>query len=179
MKWRPWHSARENASRVLPKLAEKYFKAGREAADGKRTPDELHQFRIQTKRFRYTLELFRPVYGTSLESELEPLREIQSVLGRLHDYHIIEGMLEGQKALQAKLERRARKKLREFHELWTKFNSDGELERWKKFLAAKPRTSAPAHSKRRARKGSTDAARRAGTKLAKRPTTTTPTMTAA
>ena len=56
MKWKPSRSVIENARSVLPKLVEKYFKAGRRAADGKRSPDELHQFRIKTKRFRYTLE---------------------------------------------------------------------------------------------------------------------------
>jgi CHAD domain-containing protein len=179
MKWKPSRSVIENAQSVLAKLVEKYFKAGRKAADGKRSPDELHQFRIKTKRFRYSLELFLPAYGTRLGQELEPVRELQKVLGRLHDYHIIEQMLEGRKTLHTKLQRRTKKKLKEFNEQWTKFDSKGELKRWQKFLAAGPAKSQPAHSKRRARKGSTEAARRAGTKLAKRPTMTTPSMTAA
>jgi CHAD domain-containing protein len=179
MKWKPSHSVIENARGVLPKLVEKYFKAGRKAADSKRSPDELHQFRIKTKRFRYTLELFLPAYGTRLDQELEPIRELQKVLGKLHDYHIIEQKVEGEKTLQTNLQRRAKKKLKEFHEQWRKFDSRGELDRWKKFLATGPQKSAPAHSKRKARNGSTGAARRAGTKLAKRPTTTTPSITAA
>ena len=103
MKWKPSHSVIENARNFLPKLVEKYFKAGRKAADGKRSPDELHQSRIKTKRFRYTLELFLPAYGTRLDQELEPIRELQKVVGKLHDYHIIEQMLEGEKTLQANL----------------------------------------------------------------------------
>ena len=180
MKWKPERSAIENATNVLPKLVEKYFKAGRKAAHGKQSPTELHEFRIKTKGFRYTLELVRSVYGTRLENELEPVREIQSVLGKLHDYYIIADMLHGDHALRAKLQRRARKKLKEFHEQWAKFDSKGELRRWKTLLAAPPRKSvAPAHSNRRARKGSTGAARRAGTKLAARPAKTTPNITAA
>ena len=179
MNWKPEHSAIENGRSVLPKLVEKYFKAGRKATDGERSPDELHQFRIKTKRFRYSLELFLPAYGTRLDQELEAVRELQKVLGKLHDYHVMEQMLEGQKTLQTNLQRRAKKKLKEFHEQWTKLDSNGELKRWKKFLAAGPAKSRPSHSKRRARKGSTEAARRAGTTLAKRPTTTTPSMTAA
>ncbi len=151
MKWKPAHSVIENARSVLPKLAEKYFKAGRKAADGNRTPDELHQFRIKTKRFRYTLELFLPTYGSRLDRELEPIRELQKVLGKLHDYHIIEQMLEGQKTLQVNLQRRAKKKLKEFHEQWTKFDSNGELKRWKKLLAVRPAKSRAAHPKRKAR----------------------------
>ena len=155
MKWKPTHSVIENARSVLPKLVEKYFKAGRKAADGKRSPDELHQFRIKTKRFRYTLELFIPAYGTRLDQALDPVREFQKVLGKLHDYHIIEQMLEGQKTLQANLQRRAKKKLKEFHEQWTKFDSTSDLKRWKKLLAAGPAKSSPAYSKRRARSKTT------------------------
>jgi CHAD domain-containing protein len=143
MKWKPTHSQIENGRSVLPKLVEKYFKSGRKAADGKRSPDELHQFRIKTKRFRYTLELFLPAYGSRLGRELEPVRELQKVLGKLHDYHVIEQMLAGQKTLQTNLQRRAKKKLKEFHEQWTKFDANGELKRWKKFVAAGPAKSTP------------------------------------
>src|SRR5579864_2425625 len=127
MKWKPARNAIENASNVLPRQVEKYFEAGRKASDGKRSPKELHEFRIETKKFRYTLELFYPVYGASLKREVEPVREIQSVLGKLHDYHIIAETLEGDKLLQTKLQRRTKKKLNEFHERWAKFDSTGEL----------------------------------------------------
>ena len=148
MKWNPSQSAIENARSVLPKLVEKYFKAGREAAHGKRSPDELHKFRIKTKRFRYTLELFRPLYGTRLERELEPVRDIQSVLGKLHDYHIIAEMLKGDETLQTRLQRRAKKKLKEFHEQWAAFDCDGHRKRWKTLLAGGSAKSGGAHSKR-------------------------------
>lgn len=180
MKWKPSQSVIENANNVLPKLVEKYFKAGRKAADGKRSPKELHEFRIETKAFRYTLELFFPVYGTRLENELEPVRKIQSALGKLHDYYIITEMLGDDQGLQVKLQRRTKKKLKEFHEQWAEFDSKGELKRWKTLLASPPKkTAASVHSKRRARKGSTEAARRAGMKLATSPTKTTPSITAA
>src|SRR5580692_6953009 len=56
-------SASENARSILPKMARRYFEAGRKAIEGKRPPGELHAFRLKTKRFRYTLELFSPLYG--------------------------------------------------------------------------------------------------------------------
>src|ERR1700682_1410987 len=87
MKWKPSRSVIENASSVLPKLVEKYFKSGRTAADGKRSPKELHRFRFRTKQFRYSLELFRPVYGPSLDRRLNSLRGLQAALGKLSDYH--------------------------------------------------------------------------------------------
>src|ERR1700726_1126346 len=146
IKLKPSHSVIENANNVLPKLLQKYFKAGRKGADGKRSPKELHEFRIKTKGFRYTLELVCPVYGTRLENELEPVRKIQSVLGKLHDYYIIAEMLEDDQGLLTKLQRRTKKKLKEFHEQWADFDSKGELKRWKTLLAAPPRkTAASAH----------------------------------
>jgi CHAD domain-containing protein len=172
MKWKPWRSASENAARVLPKTVEKYFKAGRKLAQGKRSPRELHQFRIRTKKFRYTLELFRTVYADRLERELEPVRSLQRVLGQLHDYHIIAEILEVDPKLQAELQRRIQRKLKEFHQQWATFDSEGELERWKAFLSAAP--SGAAHSKRRARKGTTESARRVGGKFAGGSTKTRP-----
>jgi CHAD domain-containing protein len=138
MKWKRSKTAAANAARVLPPLVEEYFKAGRKAAGGKRSPKQLHKFRIATKRFRYTLEQFRPVYGAVLERRLDPVRDLQSVLGRLHDFQAIGAMLPSHDPLQARLTRSFKKKLREFHGQWTAFDAAGQLERWQKFLAAGP-----------------------------------------
>ena len=158
MNWKPAHTAIANANHFLPKLAEKYFKAGRKASDGKRSPKQLHDFRIATKSFRYTLELVCPVYGARLERELEPVRKLQSVLGKLHDYYIIAEKLEGDKALQAKLERLTKKKLKEFHKLWAAFDSKSQVNRWKTFLVHGAAKSVATNRKHKTRKRSTTAA---------------------
>jgi CHAD domain-containing protein len=44
------------------------------------SPEELHGFRVETKQFRYALELFQSVYGIPLERKLESLRDIQKLL---------------------------------------------------------------------------------------------------
>jgi len=141
MKWKSSRNASAQAHNLLPKMAEKYFRAGRKATDGKRSPKDLHRFRIATKRFRYTLELFRPVYGPSLERQMRPLRELQSMLGKLSDYHSILALLEGDKALEAKINQASTKKLKEFHRHWKQFDSDGQLTRWQTYLGGKGRTS--------------------------------------
>jgi CHAD domain-containing protein len=139
MKWKSSRNAAENARALLPRLAEKYFKAGRKAAaDREMSPKELHRFRMATKRFRYSLELFRPVYGPSLDRQLNALRKLQGVLGKLSDYHTIETVLAGDKTLQEKLERGAKRKLKEFRDLWAAFDSGGACERWKAYLAKVP-----------------------------------------
>ena len=134
MKWKPSQNASENARALLPKVVEKYFKAGREAAHRKLAPHELHRFRLATKRLRYTLELFRPVYGPRLDARIRLLRELQSTLGKLSDYHSIQTILEGDKAVEAKLQRAAKKTLKEFQQQWKAFDSDGQLKRWKAYF---------------------------------------------
>jgi CHAD domain-containing protein len=134
MKWKPSGTAAESAHAALPKLAQKYFKAGRQAASGKRSAKELHRFRIATKEFRYSLELFRPVYGPSLERHIHALRELQSVLGKLNDHHTLKPFFKSDKALKAKLDEAMEKHLSQFHEQWKKVDANGALKRWKAYF---------------------------------------------
>lgn len=134
MKLRTTKTAGENARLMLPKLLEKYFKAGRKAAGGKKSPRKLHGFRLATKRFRYSLELFRPCYGPSLDRKLAALSELQSALGKLSDYASVRTVLAGDKALEAKLERASEKRLKEFRQKWAAFDADGQQKRWRHYL---------------------------------------------
>lgn len=135
MKLKTTRNAAENARALLPKLAEKYFKAGRKAAEGDPHPKKLHGFRLATKQFRYSLELFRPLYGETLDRKLGALSELQRVLGKLSDYHSVRTVLKGDETLEAKLDRASKKKLKEFHEQWAAFDTEGQLKRWKAYLA--------------------------------------------
>ena len=135
MKLKSSRSAAGNAQVLLPKLAQKYFKAGRKAADGKRSPKQLHGFRLITKQFRYSLELFRPVYGPSMDLRLAALRGLQHVLGKLSDYRSARELLGSDKSLDSKIEHAMNEQLKEFHKEWMKFDTEGELKRWKAYLA--------------------------------------------
>jgi CHAD domain-containing protein len=138
MKWKTSLNIGANARRVLPKLAEKYFEAGRKAAE-KHSPKALHRFRISTKRFRYALELFGPVYGTSLKRRLDALHRIQKALGKISDYQSILEMLGDDKAIAAKIERAMKRKTKDFRREWKAFDSDGQLKDWKEYLGHAPR----------------------------------------
>src|ERR1700689_4817727 len=135
MKLKPSQSAEENARVVLPKMARKYFEAGRKAIEGKRPPDELHGFRLETKRFRYTLELFRPLYGPKLDRYLKALRELQSVLGKVSDYQAIQRVLPKDPELNKQLERALKGKVKDLRQSWQAFDSSGELKRWRSYLS--------------------------------------------
>ena len=77
--------AAAHAARELPGLARKFFKRGRRAAAPDETGQTLHEFRLVAKRFRYVVELFRPVYGPGLVARINILRCVQRHLGEVHD----------------------------------------------------------------------------------------------
>jgi CHAD domain-containing protein len=149
MKLKPSQSAAENARVVLPKMARKYFEAGRKAIEGKRPPDELHGFRLETKRFRYTLELFRPLYGPNLDRYLKALRELQAALGKVSDYQAIQRVLSNDPKLTKEIEHTLKGKVKDLHHVWQAFDSEGQLKRWRTYLAgehSKPKTKGAARA---------------------------------
>src|ERR1700693_360897 len=80
-KWNERAGAAGNARSTLPKVVGAYFARVREFLRGDPSPAELHAVRLETKRLRYTLELFRPVYGPGLETRLAALRRLQTKVG--------------------------------------------------------------------------------------------------
>lgn len=141
MKWKTSENAAMNARRVLPRLAQDYFEAGRKVAEEKRSAKALHRFRIATKRFRYALELFQPLYGPSLGRRLKAVHGIQDVLGKISDQHTILDLLADDKEIGTKVKSALKRSSRDFRKQWQAFDSDGQLEQWKNCLARGPRPS--------------------------------------
>ena len=137
-KWRTGASAAVNGPRVLTGMLDDYFDAGRKAARHKRSPKALHRFRLETKRFRYSLELFRPVYGPSLDRRMESLRTLQTALGKINDLQTILELLQPDPELESKLTRALKRKAKEFRKQWEAFDSANRLQQWKTFLANPP-----------------------------------------
>src|SRR5580693_7498001 len=135
MKLKPAHTAAQNARLVLPKMARKYFEAGRKAIEGRQPPEELHGFRLETKRFRYTLELFRPLYGPNLDRYLKSLRGLQGALGKVSDHQAIQRVLASDRELKSHIEHALKGKLRDLRQSWRAFDSPGQLKRWRTYLA--------------------------------------------
>lgn len=142
--WDSSMSAAASARRVLPSLAADYFAAGRKTFRRKADPETLHAFRIRTKRFRYTLELFQPLYGPGLASRLELLRKIQQYLGDINDCVITERLVRSvagdggppQELLEA-LAARVRQRRRKLAEFWREsFDAPGAEQSWVRYLRA-------------------------------------------
>lgn len=136
--WDEDANARSNARTHLPILAEQYFRAGREMLEGKHSHKAMHKFRLRTKHFRYTLELFRSVYGATLEKRLEMLKPVQDALGDLNDCASARELLgKHSRKTHAFLKKRAKKKIAEFKDCWRDaFDAPGQGEDWLKYLAA-------------------------------------------
>jgi CHAD domain-containing protein len=47
--------------------------------------EELHAMRITGKHLRYTLEIFAPIYGTALDLHVRAMKNVQDLLGEIHD----------------------------------------------------------------------------------------------
>ena len=114
-------SPRTLATRTLPRITDRFWKAG-EAAVSHSSGEKLHNFRIRTKKFRYTLELFLPVYGSAAEECLREVKAIQTVLGVMNDYRTVLSIAADAKCskkLQSSLKNSERRKIRQFRALWT------------------------------------------------------------
>jgi CHAD domain-containing protein len=83
--WKLNQSLETNLSRALPALAEEFFDSGTVALAAHASYQKLHQFRLQAKRFRYTLELFERFYGSEMASGGGILKELQDRLGAIND----------------------------------------------------------------------------------------------
>ena len=141
MKLKPSLSAAQNARTVLPKLARAYFKAGRKAIDGRVPAEKLHKFRLATKRFRYSLELFQPLYGPSMTRYLKLLRELQSALGDISDLQSIQVVMADHAAVKRAAARLVKGKVKDLRRVWRAFDAEGASERWRAYLAGdKPAT---------------------------------------
>lgn len=83
--WKLDQSLEANLSRFLPALADEFFDSGKAAISAHANYRALHRFRLQAKRFRYTLELFERFYGKEMPQGAEILKELQDRLGAIND----------------------------------------------------------------------------------------------
>jgi CHAD domain-containing protein len=133
MKWNEAIPVEQNARQRLPRLLEKFYAAGREVI-AHEDPETLHQFRLRGKRVRYTLELFRPLYGPGLEKLLKALRNAQTALGEINDCATARGLVPDPRFQSWIAERQARLR-KEFHTYWAEeFDAPAKEQRCLRYL---------------------------------------------
>jgi CHAD domain-containing protein len=85
MKLRLNKPARQNATRLLPRLATEFLSAMDRAIDGEIDDEEAHRLRILAKRFRYSMEYFRPCYGETMDGYINDIGNLQRAMGKMTD----------------------------------------------------------------------------------------------
>jgi hypothetical protein len=136
--WRGKRSVKESLRGRMPELVDGWFTAGRLALMPGIPWDQVHRFRLLTKRFRYTLEIFRSAYGPGIERRIENLRELQTLLGDMNDLVITSSLLEpleGTEEIRTRLARKADKKKAQLEALWQRdFEPAARQANWRRYL---------------------------------------------
>ncbi len=133
VRWRGKLTVAENAATVLPKVAIEYFAAGEALFAGERKPKELHEFRLKTKHFRYTMELFEEHYGPRFMALMKRLKPVQDALGEINDAATALAWLKVDDSAEVKqfLAESITRKSARFEKYWkTVFDKPGERKRW-------------------------------------------------
>ena len=132
----------DNARSMLPRMAKEFLALGHAVAGTKVPPEKLHQFRIASKKFRYSLELCAPLYGVNLKRWIERMKRVQNLLGDINDCSTLLEMIPEQKevrATRAWLKRRERRKIEDFRRWWQESYATPEVTRsWMRDLRNPP-----------------------------------------
>jgi CHAD domain-containing protein len=124
--WASDQTAAANGRRVLPYLIADYCKEGQKLAAEDVKPSRLHALRLRGKHLRYTLEVFRPLYGHRMDVLLASLKETQTALGEVSDCTATIRWLKDKKLIHSNegqhlrgyLEHRASKSTTQFVDFW-------------------------------------------------------------
>jgi CHAD domain-containing protein len=130
------------ANRVLPRLANRFLAFGDLASGAVGNLEQLHQLRIAAKKLRYTLELLAPLNEPALRGQIEQLKQLQELLGRINDAETVLEMVLQEDAgdkLSAELARKRDQNVEEFWSYWKlEFAGEANLARWRKDLTYLP-----------------------------------------
>jgi CHAD domain-containing protein len=132
-------SADANAHRLLPVMVEDLFRAGQAAARPESSLQQMHRVRLKGKRVRYTLELFKQVYGKKTEPMVNSLKVLQEKLGGINDCATTLEMIRRDRVAGAAVRRLSGERQAEFREYWKNHFGTQESLRWKAVLSAADR----------------------------------------
>lgn len=115
---------RPNAARIVrTRLGEL-----RDLADRALAPeavDAQHDMRIAAKRLRYVLEIVGPCIGEEARTARQAAKELQAVLGDLHDCDLMLSKVGGIESLATVLRSRRERHFHQFVALWQAAASQG------------------------------------------------------
>jgi CHAD domain-containing protein len=122
-------SINDLAHHVLGRIAKDFHKQGKKASEAEASTAALHRFRIAAKKFRYALEIFQPVFHSSLDPLVASVKSASALLGDVNDCATVAEMVADSKGgaqLGDRLKKRQHKKTEEFRDYWKKEFADAE-----------------------------------------------------
>ncbi|MDX6602914.1 MAG: hypothetical protein QOF13_2116 [Solirubrobacterales bacterium] len=115
---------RSNVSRIVRVRLEE-LRAFADAALAADASEVQHDMRIAAKRLRYVLEIFAPCLGEEAKAARGAAKQLQSVLGDLHDCDLMLAKVARIGSVAAMLRERREHLFHEFVELWQAEASKG------------------------------------------------------
>ena len=117
---------RPNAARIVEtRLAELLVLAG--PAQDPAASRAQHDLRIAAKRLRYVLEITGPCIGPEAKAAGRAAKELQGLLGEIHDCDVMLPRAWGIESLRALLRTRRELLFRQFSDLWRE-ETDGSTQ---------------------------------------------------
>ena len=113
----PAKSLRRNAARIIATRLEELRFIAAAATDPSAAADQ-HSMRIAAKRLRYALEIVEGCFGPEALAARRAVKELQGVLGEIHDCDVMLPRAAGIESLQMLLRTRRELLHRRFLELW-------------------------------------------------------------
>jgi CHAD domain-containing protein len=108
---------RPNAARIVRRRLEELLSFSERALDPA-ARDAQHEMRIAAKRLRYVLEVLGICVGPEAEAARQAAKDLQGVLGEIHDCDVMLPRIEGIKTLEDLLRTRRELLFARFRELW-------------------------------------------------------------
>jgi CHAD domain-containing protein len=84
-----------------------------------------HDLRIAAKRLRYVLEIVEPCFGAEAKAARSAAKELQGVLGEIHDCDVMLPNAAGIDSLRALLQTRRELLFQRFRQLWLETSDRG------------------------------------------------------
>jgi len=115
---------RSNASRIVQTRLDELRSFAEQALSRDASRDQ-HDMRIAAKRLRYLLEIVGPCIGEPAEPARRAVKELQSLLGDVHDCDLMIAEVEAIGSLAEALRDRRERRFQEFVSLWQAEASKG------------------------------------------------------
>ena len=130
---KPDEPLRPNAARILETRLDELRTLAAEALEpGAETAQ--HDTRIAAKRLRYVLEITGPCFGPAAEQARQAAKELQGVLGEIHDCDVMLTKVAGIESLESLLRTRRELLYARFCELWRAEETENAFSRLSRAL---------------------------------------------